>query len=685
MAEEDFQRWYKGWAGKLGIDPNPDHPAHKYDYRAAYAAGKAPTFNTDYVSETDSGWHWPSEFKADDHPNRFVDGIDTITGQKAGDKTMPYQNATGPMVELEDLLRALGVPSQGMHSALEPQPYVQQPRPQPAMIGPQNVMGRMTGIEDLIRVAGMANQGQSPPSPMAPVRQQPPDVQGRSFEAMPSAEDSALDRLGIGFGTGESPPDVQGRSFEAMPSAEDSALDRLGIGFGTGESPPVPLIAHTPMPPMPLTQPPVPNPPVRGGFADAPRRVTEEEFMDEMARRGVPYEEARWQLTLKQSEMEGRQQDTAQQQGLAAWQEALGRARTSMAQPGGDQAQPAAAPPQPAPVPPPIDPAMAFASAFKAGVDRGNYPGSLDEYTQARIGLGQDVKGGLTGDALTERDLAIGAYNPGQTVDGKPGVQQTLAQADQAFRTRRNTQREAGLRPSVKETYDARQQHLADRLENRRRRDLNPNLRAQEVMDEENARQERQFETQVAAEKQVALGGVLAAIAGMEGMTQGTMDQVVPTIAKAMGVPVPGGEVNDGPDEVGTSQEHYQRVVGQVAAQDQERFTRAVNDGDVEQVAEILRANGVPRKEAELLLRSMKPLEENPIGLFSGQTATTPSLEHPSGRKPAPGLSLPSEMRIGGHVARDRRLQEEAQGLRPPRKEGKSFVEERYGSRRPFG
>lgn len=74
--EAGFQKWYRGWANKTGIDPNPDHPAHKYDYRGAYRANAAPK-----VSPDDGLYHWPSEFKADDHPNRYVDGIDTKTGK----------------------------------------------------------------------------------------------------------------------------------------------------------------------------------------------------------------------------------------------------------------------------------------------------------------------------------------------------------------------------------------------------------------------------------------------------------------------------------------------------------------------------------------------------------------------------------------------------------------------------
>ena len=75
--ESGFQNWYQNWADKTGINPDPDDPLHKYDYRAAYSAGAEPQL------ADDGAYHWPSEHKADDHPNRFVDGMDTKTGTPA--------------------------------------------------------------------------------------------------------------------------------------------------------------------------------------------------------------------------------------------------------------------------------------------------------------------------------------------------------------------------------------------------------------------------------------------------------------------------------------------------------------------------------------------------------------------------------------------------------------------------
>jgi hypothetical protein len=77
MDEEEFKRWYAQWAGKTGLDPNPDAPEHFYDYRAAYRAGAKPS-----VDPRDGFHHWPSQYKADNHPNRYVMIDDTLTDTK---------------------------------------------------------------------------------------------------------------------------------------------------------------------------------------------------------------------------------------------------------------------------------------------------------------------------------------------------------------------------------------------------------------------------------------------------------------------------------------------------------------------------------------------------------------------------------------------------------------------------
>lgn len=70
QRERDFRAWYGPLAQQNGIDPNPDHPDHHYNYRLAFDAGAAPG----------ADGHWPSAFKDASHPNRYVGGQDTITG-----------------------------------------------------------------------------------------------------------------------------------------------------------------------------------------------------------------------------------------------------------------------------------------------------------------------------------------------------------------------------------------------------------------------------------------------------------------------------------------------------------------------------------------------------------------------------------------------------------------------------
>lgn len=71
LQEAIFQMWYDAWAKKVGLDPDPDHPLQRYDYRGAYLVNAVPE------KAEDGLYHWPSKFKDDDHPNRFVGGVDT--------------------------------------------------------------------------------------------------------------------------------------------------------------------------------------------------------------------------------------------------------------------------------------------------------------------------------------------------------------------------------------------------------------------------------------------------------------------------------------------------------------------------------------------------------------------------------------------------------------------------------
>lgn len=74
--EKDFRQWYAGHAKKLGLAKDPYDKEHHYDYKAAYRKKQGPGPDN----------HWPSENKTKDHPNRYVNGVDTITGKKVKGK-----------------------------------------------------------------------------------------------------------------------------------------------------------------------------------------------------------------------------------------------------------------------------------------------------------------------------------------------------------------------------------------------------------------------------------------------------------------------------------------------------------------------------------------------------------------------------------------------------------------------
>lgn len=76
--EEAFLGWYRDIAEEMGLNRDPDDPLHKYDYRGAYREGLGP----------DADGHWPSAFKDDDHPNRFVDDDGNVIDSKSGKTTL---------------------------------------------------------------------------------------------------------------------------------------------------------------------------------------------------------------------------------------------------------------------------------------------------------------------------------------------------------------------------------------------------------------------------------------------------------------------------------------------------------------------------------------------------------------------------------------------------------------------
>lgn len=71
--ENKFQQWYSDHAKNLGINPDPDHPLHFYDFRGAYKAGAIPN----------KEGHWPSKWKLKGHPRMIINGINTKTGEPA--------------------------------------------------------------------------------------------------------------------------------------------------------------------------------------------------------------------------------------------------------------------------------------------------------------------------------------------------------------------------------------------------------------------------------------------------------------------------------------------------------------------------------------------------------------------------------------------------------------------------
>lgn len=72
-----FGKWYERISKKYGLNSNPDSPKHHYNYRKFYYdGGRSP----------DSSGHFPSKYKTKDHPNRVINGVDTITNKPVNER-----------------------------------------------------------------------------------------------------------------------------------------------------------------------------------------------------------------------------------------------------------------------------------------------------------------------------------------------------------------------------------------------------------------------------------------------------------------------------------------------------------------------------------------------------------------------------------------------------------------------
>lgn len=83
LQEMMFKQWndyYSGMSGRQGIDPNPDNPAHLYDYRAQFKAGVP--FLPD--PGDDNFLHGDSRFKMPGHGRSIVEQGDGYLNTKTG-------------------------------------------------------------------------------------------------------------------------------------------------------------------------------------------------------------------------------------------------------------------------------------------------------------------------------------------------------------------------------------------------------------------------------------------------------------------------------------------------------------------------------------------------------------------------------------------------------------------------
>lgn len=148
--EDRFQEWYAEIAKPLRLDPDPDAPEHHYDYRAFYQEGldkpdapfnrnkrgeRLPVFNPN-----DLGFHFDSKHKADDHPNRFVESIDTKIDTPIKGGFTPIESFGRPTKDID----------------IEPQQIIEQPSIPEQAIDVSRQLGESVigGFEALAQTGG---------------------------------------------------------------------------------------------------------------------------------------------------------------------------------------------------------------------------------------------------------------------------------------------------------------------------------------------------------------------------------------------------------------------------------------------------------------------------------------------------------------------------------------------------
>jgi hypothetical protein len=87
----------KKFVEQFGEEPSRNPKEAMYDYDKAYRAGVRPV-----LDEEDGLYHWDSGFKHDDHPNRFVGGVDTRSGRQ---QVLPIENYLSPIRKENDNIK----------------------------------------------------------------------------------------------------------------------------------------------------------------------------------------------------------------------------------------------------------------------------------------------------------------------------------------------------------------------------------------------------------------------------------------------------------------------------------------------------------------------------------------------------------------------------------------------------
>jgi hypothetical protein len=223
--EPAFREWYGQYSKATGSSPNPDDPAHYYDYRGFWKEDRGRT-------PLSSGMHLPDKYKLPGHPTFSNESKYATPGTPAGrwEGERYVQPDNSPQILAED--PSLAGPALISASRIKPTPPVQEGAP-PNFLGHGGRLERAVEYtaEQVPKVADVVARGLQPSSAIAAGRM----VQPPTPEEITAAATEPLVKPSLLIGEG-GPPDLGRELVRGLTQGVEglSSPQNLSIVKGLG-------------------------------------------------------------------------------------------------------------------------------------------------------------------------------------------------------------------------------------------------------------------------------------------------------------------------------------------------------------------------------------------------------------------------------------------------------------------